>query len=104
MNKDPHAVAASLFGEIRDATTTKELDTTLTRATHFWVIGSLLTGTVEACAYRAADKARELQAAYEANRIEKHAPDVEDYAAMRHAHKVKMARYKAGMGRKGLIT
>ena len=67
MNKDPHAVAASLFGEIRDATTTKELDTTLTRATHFWVIGSLLTGTVEACAYRAAAKARELQAAYEAN-------------------------------------
>lgn len=119
-NTNPHDLAASLYATIRSAPDTATLDDTLNRATHHWVAGTLETGTVEACAYLAADRARELQREYEAThgpietlkspkRATKAIQDViseeeiDEMAQARHDFKVRKARYEAGMGRKGWI-
>ena len=109
--EDTHALAADLFQRVRDAPTTKELETIIYEAFSFWTSDRLQQGTLEAVAYRSARRSTELwkEAGCPTARPKaavKDAPeaigdeiDMELFARQREAFRVEKARRGAGMSR-----
>jgi len=110
-----HDIAADIFHQIAEAGHTKELDAILTLAQNHYAADQLSQGTVEALALRSRGRAAELWVAAGRPTVEpaplekrsdevlEYAPDPEGYAAQRRAFRIRKARWRAGIGRKGII-